>query len=1062
MKKRLEGMSSKISLKSKLMLSAAMFITSLHPNSVLAQDAGQAADADVDTIVAVGTQIRGASVTATLPVSVIGDAEISAVGAQSMDDLLRTLPGAGDMTFGGSGTNSTSFGINGARGDVASINLRSLGAGNTLVLMNGRRLVDHSGTQTNEQTAPEVTANVNSIPVMGIRRVEVLRDGASALYGTDAVAGVVNTVLRDDYEGLEVSSRYGASFGTGLDEHTINVIGGFRVNNDRTRITISANRYERDAMYANERDYSANSDMRHLLVGTEWEGNNSFNNSSTTTPYFQGRLYDSTLNASGNYNPYVPGSVAVNGNPITTSNGTFRIVPADLVTCNVASLPGQPSDLCLTDDPLPQSLRYNTNAGRTMIQDSKRINLYSTIVTEFENGWEMYTELGYYTAKSFFNNAGGNGGSLSHSPLWIPKTNYYNPFGALYLADGVTLNPYRLPGLTGVPDEGLDLVLDRTLGSAYLFKETDRLTTVTDESFRIVQGFRGEFKGWDVDTGFVYSESETLDNTTGRQSATALINQLGLNTPNAYNPFNGAGAYVGNNIDGTLNSPDQYNPFTIDVDRYSKTTLMLGDFKISKPDIFELPGGEVGFASGVEFRRTTYLDDRDDRLDGTIKYTLDNPFFGPDVLFGDVTGSSPTLDTYGERNVISVFGELAIPVVNADMDIPFVNSLDLQLAGRFEDFSDVGSVFKPRIAASWYPVEQFQIRGSYSLGFRAPNLPQTSEPPASRTVARTDYYYCQAAVNKGLAADLSNSECSSPALQADDGYLYSSGSVERITSGSSELKPEKSNSFSIGAVWTPEAINGLILTVDYWRIRQDGIIGIFVTPNALALDYALRTTGNGSNPNVIRRAPTQASIDFFAGSGLDPVGEAVQTLTPYQNFDSRITKGIDLAAIYRLRDTSIGDFTFNIGATKLLKAEQLAGEDAQTVLALNNPFVTITAGGDLLEQNGRRPKWKGSASVTWYNENWTANIFANYVGKVNDTSVQDSEGNYFYTTSWTTVNTSVAYNFDDGALEGLQIKFGLNNVFDVDPPYADENLGYFSGLHNPLGRYGYVDVRYTF
>jgi len=1055
-------LSGKSRLKSRLLLSAAISAISLHQSGALAQTTAQDQE-NQETIVVIGSQIKGASVTASLPVSVVGDAEISAVGAQSMDDLLRTLPGAGDMSFGGSGFNSTSFGINGARGDVASVNLRSLGAGNTLVLLNGRRLVDHSGTQTNELTAPEQTSNVNAIPVMGVDRIEVLRDGASAIYGTDAVAGVVNTILRDDYEGLEVSSRYGNSFGTSMDEFTLNAIGGFRVNNDKTRITFSVNRFERDGMLANERPYSASSDMRPLFVGTEWEGNNSFNNTSTSTPYFQGRLYSSTEdpNNPGAYAAYVPGSVQINGQDITASNGTFRILPSSLVNCTVSSLPGEPSDLCLTSAGLPSELRFDNNARRTMIQDVKRINLFSTIVTEFDNGWEMYTELGYYTADSYFNNAGGNAGSLSHSPLWIPKSNYYNPFGALYLADGVTLNPYRIPGLTGVPDEGLDLALDGALGSAYRFLETDRETYVSDESFRIVQGLRGEFAGWDFDTGFVYSESETLDHTTGRHSATALIYQLGLSTSNAYNPFNGAGSYPTNSVDGTPNSPDQYNPFTISVDRYSKSTLTLADFKVSRPDLFELPGGDVGFASGIEFRRTTYLDDRDPRLDGTIKYTLDNPFFGPDVLFGDVTGSSPTLDTYGDRNVYSIYGELQVPAISEDMEIPFVHSLDFQLAGRFEDFSDVGSVFKPRIAGSWYPVEQFQIRSSYSLGFRAPNLPQVTEAEASRTVARTDYYYCQAAVNKGLATDLSNSACSTNALINTVGYGYT-GSVERITSGSTTLKPEYTKSFSIGFTWTPEVIDGLTITTDFWRIKQTGLIGIFVTPNALGLDYALRTSGAGSNPAVIRNAPTQANIDFFDGSGLAPIGEAVQTLTPYQNFDDRITKGIDFAMIYRLRDTSIGDFVFNLGATHLLKAEQIPGTDAQTIIDLNNPFITVASGGDLIEQNGRRPKWKGSGSVTWYKDNWTANIFANFVGPVNDTSVQDSDGNFFRVDSWTTVNTSIAYDFDEGALEGLRVKLGMNNIFDVDPPLADENLGFFTQLHNAIGRYGYVDLRYRF
>lgn len=1040
-------------LKEKLLISAAMFVSCMYPGSLLAQQVAEEEEAPVDTVIVVGSQIRGSSVTAALPVTSLGQAEISAVGAASMDDLIRTLPGSGNMSFGASGQNSVAFGVNGARGDVASINLRNLGAGNTLVLLNGRRLVHHAGTQTNEQTVPEQTININQIPIAGINRVEILRDGAAAIYGTDAVAGVMNTILKDDYEGLEVSSRYGSSFGTGMDEHTMNMIAGFKVNNDRTRITFSANRYERDGMLANERDYSSNTDLRRFLLGDpDWEGNVNFRNNSTATPWGQFQLaQDGT-------------TITSNGQQVTLDTGRFRILPANLAGAGTCTpLPGQPSGICLTNIAgLPDELRFNQNATRTLISDSKRINLFGTIVNEMENGWELYTELGYYTAENRFNNGYANAGPLSHSPLYIPASNYYNPFGALFQSDGVTPNPYRLPGLVGVPDEGLDIPWSGTLGAAYRMFETERQTTVQDESFRIVQGLRGDLKGWDFDTGFVYSESETLDRTAGRYSATAFINTLALDTPLAYNPFNGGGDYIDTGVDGTPNSPDQYNPFTINVDRYSKSSLMLADFKISKPDLFEVPGGDVGFALGAEFRRTTYLDDRDDRLDGTIKYDSINPFGS--TLFGDVMGSSPTVDTYGERNVYSVFAELAMPVVNDDMDIPFVKSLDLQLAGRFEKFSDVGSVAKPRIALSWFPVDDFQVRSSYSLGFRAPNLPQVSEGRNSRTVGRADIYFCQAAVNKGLATDLGN--CENATLDADPGYLYSEGGVERFTFGSDQLEAETNKSFSVGFTWTPEYIDGLTVTADFWRISQKGIIGVFGTPNNLALDYALRTTGAGSNPNVVREAPTQDVIDFFAGSGLDPIGEAIQTFNPYLNLENRVTKGIDLAVMYRVMDTSAGDFVFNVGATRLLAADQSSGGDAEIINALNNPFVFVAAGGDLLEQqNGRRPKWKASGSATWFYEDFTTTLFGNFIGAVNDTSARNANGDFWRVNSWFTMNTSISYdlsNIGNGSLDGLRFQLGMNNIFDKAPPLADENLGFLTGLHNPVGRYAFADIRYTF
>ena len=1066
-------------IKTKLLVSAAMFVACLHPGSLLAQDAqqDQGAQTEEDTIVVVGSQIKGASVTKSLPVSVLGTTEIDAIGAASLDEVFRTLPGMGAQTFGAAGPNSVGFGINGARGDVASVNLRTLGAGNTLVLLNGRRLVDHSGTQTNEQTVPEVTVNSNQIPVMGIRRIEILRDGASAIYGTDAVAGVVNTVLRDDYEGLEVSSRYGSSFGTGLDEHTFNVIGGFRVNNDKTRITVSANRFERDAMFARERDYSRSSDLRPFLAGTPFEGDTDFNNRSNFTPWLRSRLYDG-VNASGIANAFVPTGFRVNPDPagdpipigilsngveVTSGVGRFTILPSSLAGNNCVQLPGQPTGTCIsTNGTIPEALFFEPNERRTMIPATKRINLFSSIVTEMDNGWELYTELSYYTAKNEFNNGSGNFGSLNHSPVWIPASNYYNPFGPTLRADG-SPNPYRLPNLVGVPDEGLAMPFDFGAGTSYRALETDRITVVEDESFRIVQGLRGDWKGWDFDTGFVYSESETLDRTSGRHSSTLFLRQLALDTPDAYNPFNGAGGYTNNAEDETPNPASVYNQFTIDVDRYSKTTLLLADFKVSKSDLFELPGGDVGIAFGTEFRRHTYLDDRDERLDGTVRYTDVSPFnLGRDPLVGDVAGSSPTNDTYGSRKVFSLFGELAVPLVGEDMEIPFVNSLDMQLAGRFENFDDIGSVFKPRVALSWYPHADFQLRGSYSLGFRAPNLPQTSEPRTSRTVGNTDFYYCQAAVNKGIISGFG--ECNTAVANNTPGYNYT-GSVERITFGTEELEPEKSKSISFGAVWTPTMINGLILTVDYWKVKQEGIIGLFGTPEQLQLDYARRLGGSGVNENVIRANATAEEIAFFAGSGLAPVGRVLQTLNPYENLSKRTLSGIDFQAIYRLNDTSAGDFNFNLSATKLLKGDQEASGLFDEIAAANNPFFTTSLAGDILATNGRRPKWRANGSVTWFAGDFTTAINGTFIGKTEDLSAtQNDTAEPFVVDSWFTLNTSVAYDFDsgNGTLDGLRVKLGINNLFDAEPPLADEAFGYFTTLHNAMGRYGYVDLKYEF
>ena len=213
------------------MIRSFVFSTSLVLSAAAAAQQSAAPQAGTEEelveVVIVGSQIRGAKITEVLPVTVVDKEDIVATAAVSGDDLYRSIPQAGDVTFQEARTTGN---LNDARGDTSSINLRSLGTGNTLMLLNGRRVVPAPGTQT-ENFVPVQTANTNAFPVAGVKRVEVLRDGAAAIYGTDAVAGVVNTVLESDFEGLRMEAQYGGSEGTPHRETTVNLKAGTRFEN---------------------------------------------------------------------------------------------------------------------------------------------------------------------------------------------------------------------------------------------------------------------------------------------------------------------------------------------------------------------------------------------------------------------------------------------------------------------------------------------------------------------------------------------------------------------------------------------------------------------------------------------------------------------------------------------------------------------------------------------------------------------------------------------------------------------------------------------------------------
>ena len=190
-------------------LLAALISAPLMVSNAMAQDDDSKDDEAIEEIITVGSQIRGAKIAGALSVSVVSAETIEIMGIDSGDELLDLIPENGQNFF--NEAESISGGVNSARGDIGAFNLRSMGTGNTLTLLNGRRVVNAAGFQTEEiggSFVPVTTANTNSLPVYGIERVEVLRDGASAIYGADAVAGVVNTVLKNDYEGFTIRARY--------------------------------------------------------------------------------------------------------------------------------------------------------------------------------------------------------------------------------------------------------------------------------------------------------------------------------------------------------------------------------------------------------------------------------------------------------------------------------------------------------------------------------------------------------------------------------------------------------------------------------------------------------------------------------------------------------------------------------------------------------------------------------------------------------------------------------------------------------------------------------------
>jgi outer membrane receptor protein involved in Fe transport len=820
----------------------------------------QAAESDTSAeqeIVVVGTQIRGAEPTGALPVSVIGEDRIDAVGSVSGDDLFRSIPQAGDVQFQESRTTGN---LNDARGDNSSINLRSLGTGNTLVLLNGRRMIPTPGTQT-ENFVPVQTVNTNAIPLGATRRVEVLRDGAGAIYGSDAVAGVVNIVLDNRFQGLRLDARYG--FADGTDESTLGFKAGSKIGSD-TRLMLFGSWTRRTPLFTSERDFTRSEDHRWRVADTPFAGDTAFDNRSTSSPF-------------GSF-VVVPSSTAVRqGTVALTTSGAFHVEPVSNTAAGCSSTVYD-GNLCLRSGGITGAnsrvLRYDENPDRTIRGGLNRYNVFGTASHDLGNV-ELFAEAGYYRA--ILEGQREQSAPLSSAQISIPASNYYNPFGAATI-NGAP-NPNRLPNLVNVPTNGLALTIVN-------YRPVDtgpRTFTVTDDSIRFLGGARGDFGNFDCESALSYSWARTDDNTHNAVSNTLFQRALARSNPDAYNPFNGGSQPAFSLGDATRSSPVTIQSFLVDVHRISNTSLATADARISNPRLFALPGGNVGFAAGVEVRRESYSDDRDGRLDGTIRYTdvVTGRTFGTDIL-----GASPAPDVKASRTVASAFLELAVPVISPEMRIPLVRSIDVQLAARNEHYSDFGNVLKPKVAASWDLFEGIRLRGSLSKSFRAPNLPQFYSAGTQVANTRTDFAFCRVTTLSAPCTGVSTLE---------------------VRSGNSNLEPEDSTNYSAGIVVQPPFLKDLVVTADYWRIDQRGVIGIQGAQNQILYDLLLRRRGS-SNPNVVRLAP-------LAGQ---TVGQLDFVQDDYFNLQPRSIRGLDLELSYRLRKTPLGSFNIQLAGARLL------------------------------------------------------------------------------------------------------------------------------------------------
>jgi iron complex outermembrane receptor protein len=468
------------------------------------------------------------------------------------------------------------------------------------------------------------------------------------------------------------------------------------------------------------------------------------------------------------------------------------------------------------------------------------------------------------------------------------------------------------------------------------------------------------------------------------------------------------------------------------------------DFKLTNNELFNLPAGPVGFLAGVEYREEGFVDDRDPRLNGTIDFVSYEGASYPEI--SDVANSSPTGNNRGDRDVTSLFTEFAIPVFE---------NLDVQLAMRYEDFSDVGSTSVGKFAFGWRPIQQLLFRGSWSEAFRAPNLITINEELVVRQNTRVDAVCEYVEDVTGANLDL---DCTP--------------STQRRASGSKSLVPEESTNTNLGLVW--DATESLTFTLDYWTIEKENSIGLFGENNHAIYDLLLRLRAGTANcdmtfnPALGRDEPDNDDIPFYYEAGVCPAGFIDYVEDTYTNLDTRTIEGHDVG-IYYNKETRSGTFNFKFVGTFYDKYTQ-RGTSGLALLVQNAidsgelPAGIVLRGyGDLLLREGNMDE-KYNASVRWSKGDWGAYVSMLHLGSFYDADrFLESGGQvqYWWLDSMTTYNASVDYDFDAFGAD-TRLRFGVNNFTNERAPICDCRFGFWSDAHRDTGRYWYIDWRLRF
>ncbi|MFZ0502536.1 MAG: TonB-dependent receptor [Chthoniobacterales bacterium] len=894
-------------------------------------------------------------------------------GDQTVSDVLQRLP---------QNLSSFSPALNAGQSfspAASNVNLRGLGTAETLTLVDGHRVAPFPFPQN----GTESFVDLNSYPLAAVDRIEVLKDGGSATYGSDAVAGVVNLILKDEYEGADILFHYGVSQRDDYSVYHLQVVSGIvdhLSDNSKVSVLGAFDYYESSPIMMSDRGYSSNLDHTNLGSYYDWD--------TIDSPY--GNFFG--LN-SGNTYSVIPGTKGPN---ITTKNFYAPNSPLNEY--------GSVAD-------------YQINPREDRYGGLIKINYEPTSWLKF------YEELTLERNKE--NSEIPDYGPSQTDNITIPANNPYNPWGEPLVPIG-------------------DALLE--FGPQKQVVTVDAITTITGATIQLPHN-------WFVDASYLYSETDAERISYNQISRTGLQEALNGQLPGFvgtyYNPFVDFSAVQ--NPNGAL-----VNALRLTADEKARTSLSTWAIKAGG-DLFDLPSGTVTVGGGAEYRDDAY------------ETTAD-----PNSRDGNIVGSGgPQSTASARRYVESAFAELTIPLLGNKWSAPGARLLEVVLQERYDQYSDFGSAAKPKFLLRYKPFDDLTLRTTYSEGYRAPSLPEL---------------YSGTFVEEAALVDPKN-----PQLGTQTYFVH--------VQGNPALEPETSYSYYAGAVWTPGSsdpehswwgwANGFTAYVDWFQISLHNQISQ-LNPQQVLDDES-------QFPGLVQRLPN---------------GEINYINDPFVNLGAVLIDGIDFGASYITKEYGWGklDIEANASYQYNYAVQNIKNSSANTTFGK----IAVTPTPIYLEDDSfGLPDLKLVASIYYSKTVFAIDTFRtgivcnftdsyhdgndNYKGTDPEASVQPN-GFVHRVGSWTTWDWQISYKFGapeevnaqtpapgyskdgkkivgekailpkkEGATGGVRywlanttLTFGINNIFDTNPPFVDDGYGFDPTTANAYGRYFYVEVEKKF